>query len=377
MHVNPVRWRAGFDHVVLHDGFVHYNRRNTQSLAHIDDYIPWLRAQPGYHEADYFDHGVNCNSFVARPWDKPEHLHPTNWVTSQSIDFLRRRDPTRPFLLYASYHRPHPPLDPPAWAYEQYLDRDMPPPPMGDWSGIFSQFRRAGIADPSVGPIPAERHRRARAGYYGSITHIDHQVNRLFEGIVDANLDRPTVLCFTSDHGEMLGDHNLFRKCYAYEGSAGVPLIIHNVPGVKPGMVSHGLAELRDVMPTLLDVAGIPAPTNLDGRSLLPTLRGETTTPRDVLHGEHVLFGQSMQWVRDPRWKYVWLSGDGHEQLFDLETDPHELHDCVREHPAEVARLRDHLITALTDSPEGYVAAGRLVPGRKPSAVQPWAETGR
>lgn len=377
MHVYPERWRAGFEHVLLHDGFLHFGRRKAPSLAAIDDYIPWLRAQPGYHEADYFDHGLNCNSFVARPWDKPEHLHPTNWVTSQSLDFLRRRDPTKPFLLYASYHRPHPPLDPPAWAYQQYLEQELPPLPLGDWRGIFAPHRRPGSAEPFVGPLPPERLRRARAGYYGALTHIDHQINRLVEGIVDANLDRPTVLCFTSDHGEMLGDHDLFRKAYAYEASARVPLLFHNVPGVKAGTVCDSLAELRDLMPTLLDIAGIPVPAGLDGISLLPGLRGEAGIPRELLHGEHLVLGQSMQWIRDRRWKYIWFSGDGHEQLFDLDRDPQELHDCAREQPAEVARLRQALVAALADSPEGFVTDGRLVPGRKPSAVQPWAETGR
>lgn len=377
MHVYPERWRAGFEHVVLHDGFLHHARKHAADLGRIDDYIPWLRAQPGYAGADYFDHGVNCNSFVARPWDKPEHLHPTNWVTSESIDFLRRRDPTRPFLLYVSYHRPHPPLDPPAWAYQQYLDQELPPVPLGDWAELFARFRKPGSPEAHVGPQPPERLRRARAGYYGALTHIDHQINRLVEGLTDANLDRPTVFCFTSDHGEMLGDHHLFRKAYAYEGSAGIPLLFHNVPGVKPGTVCDGLAELRDLMPTLLDIAGIPVPEGLDGVSLLPALRGQGAAPRPHLHGEHVVFGQSMQWIRDPRWKYVWLSGDGHEQLFDLMSDPRELHDCAAAHPAEVQRLRALLIAALEGSPEGYVADGRLVPGRKPSAVQAWAQTGR
>ncbi|NLD73062.1 MAG: sulfatase-like hydrolase/transferase, partial [Chloroflexi bacterium] len=118
MHVYPERSQMGFQNVILHDGYLHYSRKQfAQAYDMVDDYLPWLRRELG-RDADYFDHGVNCNSMVARPWDKEEYLHPTNWVVSQGIDFLRRRDPRKPFFLYLSFHRPHPPLDPPAWAFE-------------------------------------------------------------------------------------------------------------------------------------------------------------------------------------------------------------------------------------------------------------------
>src|SRR5699024_9489915 len=82
MHVYPERSRAGFDDVILHDGFLHYSRsEHGRSFEYFDDYVPWLRRQPGVSpDEDYFDHGVSCNSTVARPWDKPERLHPTSWI---------------------------------------------------------------------------------------------------------------------------------------------------------------------------------------------------------------------------------------------------------------------------------------------------------
>jgi arylsulfatase A-like enzyme len=126
MHVWPERSRLGFDDVVLHDGFLHFSRAaHRRDFAFFDDYVPWLRRQPGMDpDTDYFDHGVNCNSVVARPWDKPERVHPTHWIGSQAIEWMYRRDPTRPFFLYLSFHRPHPPYDPPRWAFEQYLNID-------------------------------------------------------------------------------------------------------------------------------------------------------------------------------------------------------------------------------------------------------------
>ncbi len=102
----------GFHNVVLHDGYLHRERAKRDDYALVDDYVPWLREQLGQPEADYVDTGVGCNGYAARPWIYDEMLHPTSWVTTQSIDFLRRRDPTKPFFLMMSYHRPHPPSGP-------------------------------------------------------------------------------------------------------------------------------------------------------------------------------------------------------------------------------------------------------------------------
>jgi arylsulfatase A-like enzyme len=372
LHVFPERSQIGFQNVILHDGFLHYARRNQHELGMVDDYIPWLRERLGPH-ADYFDHGVNCNSYVARPWDKPEHLHPTNFVATQAVDFLRRRDPRKPFFLMLSFHRPHPPYDPPAWAFEQYLDAPMPPPQIGDWHQLFEPHAQPGRPDALYDPgVPERLLRRARAGYYGHMTHIDHQLNRFFETLAEYGQRENSVICFVSDHGEMMGDHHLFRKGYPYEGSARVPLLLKapHSAGIRPGSVHHQVAELRDVMPTLLECAGLPVPDTVDGRSLLPIARGDRPAWRDMLHGEHTLIGQSIQWLTNEREKYVWMSASGHEQLFDLEADPHELHDRARDPQCaeRLARWRRELIRVLDGRPEGFVADGALVAGRP---VQP------
>jgi len=367
MHVYPERSQIGFQHVVLHDGFLHFARNRTRNIDLLDDYLPWLR-QRDSAESDYFDHGVDCNSIVARPWDKSESLHPTNFVVSQSLDFLRRRDPRKPFFLFMSFHRPHPPYDPPAWAFEQYLGRTMPPLPVGDWIEVFALYDQPYKPDGWVGQIDPNALHRARAGYYGHMTHIDHQVNRFLEILHEYRLDDQTYVCFVSDHGEMLGDHHLFRKGFPYEGSTRVPLILTGPAGsgIRRGSIHNAVIELRDVMPTLLECAGLPIPEQVDGRSALPLARGERVPWRPHLHGEHVLFEQSLQWMTDGHEKYVWFSGNGHEQLFDLDRDPHELHDLARQ-PESSARLefwRQALIQELSGREEGFTDGQRLIPGR-------------
>lgn len=371
MHVYPERNRIGFQNVILHDGFLHYSRNSDYELK--DDYISWLREKVNY-TADYFDHGVSCNSYVARPWDKEEYLHPTNFVTSQAIDFLRRRDVCSPFFLYVSYHRPHPPYDPPAWAFEQYIHREIPMPLVGEWSAKFENLRTP--FDPVAvydKVSPAVLH-RAMAGYYGHMTHIDHQINRLVETLRQYNVHQNTYILFVSDHGELMGDHHFFRKSYPFEGSARVPLLLstasHDLRTLKRNKKSHTLIEMRDVMPTLLDLANLPLPSCVEGKSFLNSAtQNNDEEINDYLHGEHVLSSSdSVHAIYTQRYKYIWLCRDGKELLFDLKNDPHEIHDLSNVTELQTVRqqLRELLVKELTGRSEGFVVGNQLVTGRAP-----------
>jgi arylsulfatase A-like enzyme len=393
LHVYPERNRIGFDDVSLHDGYLHFARHRGRAVDTYDDYLLWLRNQPGQSATtDYFDNGVNCNSIVARPWDKAETLHPTTWTVTESVNWLNRRDPTCPFFLFVSFHRPHPPLDPPTWAFEQYLHAPQHRPPVGDWTRLLEPYRNDDDVEANVARYDEETLQRARAGYFGHMSHIDQQINRLVESLAEAGVGENTYVAFTADHGEMLGDHDMWRKGYPYEGSAHVPLLLQGPPGgrVRAGLVDHRLAELRDVMPTLLDCAGLPAPADIDGVSLLGgtadgrSADGGSADGRSYLHGEHTMFDQTLQWIvsdgaADGRggWKYVWWSKTGTEQLFDLGTDPHELHDLAgarnpgRRAAAALKRHRNWLIECLDGRADGHVRDGRLVPGRPALTLLP------
>ncbi|MGO4107674.1 arylsulfatase [Paenibacillus sp. YAF4_2] len=377
MHVDPARSLCGFHNVVLHDGYLHHNRfkhTNTVAESHdsCDDYLPWLRERAGAG-ADLIDLGLDCNaSTVARPWHLSEALHPTNWVVTQSIDFLRRRDPSKPFFLWSSFVRPHPPFDPPQVYWDRYDGADFPDPVVGKWAAQDDPAR--GGLDPVTrsGIVPRRRLRRAMAAYYALITHIDDQLGRLMNAMEEYGVLDQTIIVFTSDHGEMLGDHHLFRKALPYEGSAKVPLIIADpggLLGARQGITVNAVAELRDIMPTLLSCAGADIPPAVDGENLLHAReRDQDGSWRSYIHGEHAYGEQSHQFLTDGCQKYIWFTQTGEEQLFDLECDPHELTNIAGEesHSASMQMWRARLIRELDGREEGYVQGGGLVARRRP-----------
>ena len=222
---------------------------------------------------------------------------------------------------------------------------------------------RKGV-NPNAWYIDLDEHDRrcSQAAYYGMINFIDDQIGRLLQVMKTELAD--TVFLFTADHGEMLGDHHMFRKCWPYEGSARVPFLVSG-PQRDPlcsGVVSPAAVGLQDLMPTILDIAGAPIPNAVTGRSLLPIIRGEAQTVRDYLHGEHAgqyAYELGQHYLTDGHRKYIWYSQTDREQLFDLDEDPAELHNLAPAGGAELDRWR---------SPSGRRAArpaGGVRPGRR------------
>ncbi|MEG0369621.1 MAG: arylsulfatase [Hungatella sp.] len=374
MHVHPLRHLMGFQHIDLHDGYLHaYRYPNTpyyESQKVADDYFYWLKQEKGI-DADVTDSGMECNSWISRPWIYEESCHPTNWVTGRSIDFLRRRDTDKPFFLMASYLRPHPPFDAPSCYFDLYRDKVLTPPAIGDWEDHEELKKFGRIYDSATGPIDPELIRQAQIGYYACITHLDHQIGRLIQALVEHQLMDNTIFLFTSDHGEELCDHHLFRKSRPYEGSCHIPMIIsgpRNLTGALPGQVCHSLVELRDIMPTLLDIAGAPIPPEVDGKSMMPSLQDVTHAERTWLHGEHALGMHSNHYIVTNHDKYIWYSQTGQEQYFDLAKDPHELHDLIQNPRMQtrIHELRQTLIAKLADREEGYSDGTSLLIGQTP-----------
>lgn len=373
MHVYPVRRYLGFDNVILHDGYMHASRYEDVPYCanqfYCDDYFHWLKKELGA-DADSTYTGLDCNSWVARSWCYDEKYHPTNWVTDNVLDFLRRRDPDQPFFLMASYLKPHPPLDPPQYYFDRYIGKDLTKPYIGSWETKEYIERDGHIFDSKTGPMDPELVHEMRAAYYALITHLDHQIGRIIQALIEHRLYEDTIIVFSSDHGEELGDHYMFRKSRPYEGSCHIPMLISNLEAMgitgKQNMKIDSVVELRDIMPTLLDIAGARDDEHYDGRSLIDVIRNPEDRPRTYLHGEHSYGPFSNHWIVTTQDKFIWLSESGEEQYFDLVDDPHELVNRIGD-PAKRKRIdemRKLLVKELTGRSEGFTDGTRLIPGR-------------
>ena len=372
MHVHPLRNYLGFHNVELHDGYLHSARYTNvpwqESQKNADDYFHWLKQEKGI-DADVTDTGLECNSWVARPGIYEEKYHPTNWVTDRSIDFLRRKDPQKPFFLMASYLRPHPPFDAPSYYFDLYNKKELAPPAVGDWETTEELQAMGRVFDSKCGPSDPELIREAQIGYYACITHLDHQIGRLIQALVEYGVYDNTLILFTSDHGEELCDHHMFRKSRPYQGSIRIPMIMAGnetlLPGIKQGTVSHSVVELRDVMPTLLDFVKADIPDSVDGKSMLPLVQNPAEKLRDVLHGEHSYGPYSNHWLVSSYDKFIWYSETGKEQYFRISEDPKELHDEISNpiYKERIEELRNTLIETLKDRPEGFSDGTQLITG--------------
>ncbi|MEG0907068.1 MAG: arylsulfatase, partial [Cellulosilyticaceae bacterium] len=375
MHVHPLRNYMGFHHVELHDGYLHNYRYpeiayyENQKIA--DDYFYWLKNEKGI-EADVIDTGVECNSWIARPWIYEEKYHPTNWVVSRSIDFLRRRDHSQPFFLKCSFVRPHAPFDAPKCYLDMYENKELTPPVIGDWADEETYLTKGRVFDSDTGPVDKELIRQMQVGYYASITHMDHQVGRLVQALIEQKLYNNTIIIFTADHGELLGDHHTYKKIRPYKGSINIPFIVSGPPELVKGggETREAIVELRDVLPTTLDIAGYDIPEAIEGQSVMPLIVDENKQIRDYLHGEHSGGILSNQYIVTTIDKFIWFSQTGKEQYFRLDKDPYEKYDLIEDKSCQerINELRNIMIKELEGREEGYSQDGSLVVGQKPTA---------
>ena len=365
----PARQLMGFHNVVLHDGYLHRERSKAMTMAWSMTIHPGCVNSWVSPTADYIDTGVGCNGYVARPWMYDEMLHPTSWVATESIDFLRRRDPTKPFFLMMSFHRPHPPLDPPQHYLDRYRAKELPDAGHGRLGAGLIRRHVALTA----------RYRRiddqiamARRAYYAQITHIDHHLNRMFMALFESGVLENTAIVFVADHGEMLYDHNLIAKGLPFDAQPGYPFwyacLQHKAREAARRQVEQAV-ELRDILPTLCELAGVSVPERVDGSSVLPLCQGDADGWRPIIHGEHTMDKDSNQWLTDGHEKYIWLTQLDQEYLFDLEADPSELHDLSAERPERVEHWRALLMQELAGREEGFVQEGKLVAGRPLNAT--------
>lgn len=357
-HFHPARTMCGFEKMALYSGLTEPGFES--------DYHTWLREKSGglVHDTCL---EMSSNSWVVKPWTESESLHPNTWTTDAAIDLIQKRDPLRPFFMQVGYHRPHPPLDPPIQWLRRLDNVDLPKVPIGDWADENDRP----VTDPhgyDYGHLPAEVLDDVRRAYFAQIMHLDDQIGRLLNHCRRNGLMKNTWIVFMSDHGELLGDHHMWRKVVPWEGSASVPLVMmppqNNEYKDAIGKVDERCLTHADIMPTFLKLAGIDIPECVDGQDILGNHHHQ------YIHGEHA---PHWQYVTDGKEKFAWQSTTGKQWFFDLTADPQELHNAVDDADKQdrVTLWRQRLIDTLATRPQdGLVKDGQLLTGSQTPAVR-------
>lgn len=243
------------------------------------------------------------------------------------FDIARASDP-RPFFLMVSLTHPHDPFVIPRRYWDLYEGKPIPPPrvriPPGRLDPHSLRLRHVIGAD--LEEVTDSQVLSARRAYCGAISYVDEQFGLILETLKDAGLDTNTVIVLCGDHGEMLGERGLWYKMNFFEGGVRVPLVIHAPRVFTPRVVSQSVSNI-DLLPTLLDLAGLEpdGAAPLDGRSLVPLARGESTT-ESAVYAEYMGEGAvaPMIMIRRGPLKFIHAPGDP-DQLYDLAGDPDEL----------------------------------------------------
>ncbi len=306
------------------------------------DYANWVREKGGDLDA--------MRNSVRRV---DPAMHQTTWASDCAIEFIQRHSASdQPWLLNVNIYDPHPPFIPPK-AYADRFDPEAMPGPHFRDSDLDQQKKLSSLDFQDEVRTPQQHDaQRVQALYYAMISQIDDQLARIVEALDQTNQRENTVIVFTSDHGEALGDHGLmFKGCRFYEGLVRVPLIF-SWPGEFPkGITSDALVELLDLSSTLLELSGVGQRDYVQGKSLLPILRGQADPSKwrpfvrseyfDALDPEFTggtgTFGTMF---RTPTHKLCMYHDKQLGELYDLENDPWEFVDLWDDPSAQEIKHR-------------------------------------
>lgn len=305
----------------------------------LNDYHIWLAEKGAKFQREAYPH---C-SYIYK--GMPRHLSHTAYCADRAMDFIKRhKDSDTSWLFSVNIFDPHHPFDPPEELLEKYIGKlqeiALPNYVEGelDSKGIYQQTDHkgayGGVAGHPFTEMTEADHKLQTAAYYAMVELIDNAVGDMLTCLKETGQYQDTMVVFTSDHGEMLGDHGIYLKGpYFYEGAVHVPLILSCPGKVQAGLRVPALVELMDIPETLLDAAGLDIPGCMMGKSLLPIAAGKADP--DV-HRESVFceYYNAMPWHKAPpaklsmlfdgRYKLVVNHSCGGGELYDLKEEPQE-----------------------------------------------------
>lgn len=341
MHFEPVTSSFGFQKRFVVEGKLFNGddeyRRHLDRIGKREVYKQ--HAQRWYNEQD----------FGSSPSPLAEEDYIDSFIGSNAVRLLRQARP--PFFFWVSFCSPHPPYDPPKPWDTRYDPRSIPlPDDLHRPQDSRIPEQRSASGGKSYLRLTDAKFQRVAASYCATISLVDEQIGRLVETLSEMGILDNTLILFISDHGEMMGHRGIIGKGarLLYDHILRVPLIVR-YPGEFPaGGVISDLAQGTDIMPTILDFAGVTVPFGVQGKSLRPILKQDIVPWRDAVFSE----GHEVKMVRDYHWKLIFYPGRPYGELYHLEVDPLELNNLY-DHPdyeRQRARMIEKLATVLIET---------------------------
>jgi arylsulfatase len=363
MHTWPMDVPCGF-----HQRLIVENKERIRKFTGSEFIDEWDKALATHRlerplRTDYRKLSDYKERLGAFEWPLPDDLHSDNFTGDLAAWWIRKYAPTdEPLFLQIGFPGPHPPYDPVRSAIRQYEGRDIPvrevsADDISSQPAAYAVLRRRSVeleADAiaySLEPT-LEARKRQRAYYLANVTMIDKKVGDILEALELKGLLEHSVVIFTSDHGDTLGDHGQSQKWTMYEQVVRVPLVVWG-PGLVPeGRRVHQLIQHMDLAPTVLEWADVSVPEYMQAQSLRKLIDDELAPGREFVFTElgpdnvieQIKF---MTMVRSKDWKLVHFLGSSDGQLFDLSSDPHEEHNLwhAPAFASEKSRLMDALLS--------------------------------
>ena len=364
----------GFQHVDMVTG------HGDQCGGH---YGQWFRKthpdwQDLYDPAHEIPHDYTCPQAYRTP--VPEESYPTAWIADRAIDYVQANAAQDdPFFAFVSFPDPHHPFNPPGKYWDMYDPDDFavdlpydahqnPTPPMRAISAMYEAGETPQI--PQMAFRANDTHvKQAMALTAGMITMIDDHIGRVIQALKDSGQYDNTVIIFTSDHGDFMGDFNLMLKGPLQLNSiTNVPMIWSD-PACRAARTTPTLGSTIDLSASILDRAGLAPYNGIQGHSFLPSLDGQTPHRTEVFI-EHNDGGARTGFkhparartLRTADWRFTSYSGEGWGELYDLKADPHETHNLWDDptHAAQKAELALRLIDQMAHQTDESPRANRL-----------------
>jgi arylsulfatase len=331
------------DHSLPHDDYGFDVLINSDEPGCYNDaYIKWVEKQspemlekcrcttpPHWTGKPVIKHPRNTNNPYL--FEGPEELTHTSFVAEETCNFIKNQD-TEPFFCIAGFYAPHTPLNPPRRFVEMYDEEDMPLPIRNNGENFEDTSDR--------------QWQKVKTYYYALISHIDDQVGKIIQILEKTEKLEDTLIIFTSDHGEYLGDHGRIQKCGPEDSSAKVPLIISYPGKVKKTQRYQEITEGVDIAPTVLDYCGIQKPVYMQGQSLKPLMENKDFTKKESAFIElKVPYTYAYKAIRTKDFLY-YINNNGEEYLYDMKTDPGQLNNLstAPQYTKKLSEMRKKLL---------------------------------